>query len=323
VFFEYLIEQKLISKKQLMNAVITQLESMPSLLRVIIDDELLSEDKIFEVMLRSNKENLGLYDGLKNYGGLTDDDLSKALARQNTAASSLGNILVEQESLSKEAFSDCLRNYSALTPQQKEIKLEEEDLDQASVEADEKKSPQSEVAINSAALESLMEIGGYDESTLKELEGKLDSSASDPDQNAEAIGDETESDISSFLSFYDDDKQSELYVASNRYRLKGREKDLALLLEGMSSLQAVIKEHNLRFMAKLLTPCVEYLSYLMKHSEEGAAEWRALPTEVLEVLWEFRENIFAEMGEEALLKDSESKERYLATIKNIMKFIKR
>jgi hypothetical protein len=340
MFLKFLVDNKVISEENLLEAVIIQYESMPSLLRVLKDEDLFDSSKLFSLLLESISSRSTIFDLLKKEGRLTPDDLNSLINSQNACATSLACILAERGFVDREKFDLALRDYSKL---EKVDPIASEPMEEVKSIKESEKAPKSAPAgISAAALESLKAVGGFDEDQIAELEGKIGEDQKDisheeptPDEGGFFTEDKEETSIDSdptdlnntivveYLDFYSEDKQSELLVIANRFRLKGREKDLTLLNESLTQILSLCKLCNFNIQLKLLEAYETLFSQALNDPSIDNLDWRPEPFSLLELLWDFRKKIDQGLSEIEILSDANFKSNYMEKIKKILNYSKR
>lgn len=158
MFIDFLIQNKLVSKEVVVEAIILQMESMPSLLRVLKNSEILNSNQIFDLLLASIKEEKTFYDVLQASGLVDESSLKKIVEDQNKESSSLGDILLEMNAIDRNTYGRALHEYGQRskdqTPEVKEV-VEHND---------------ASVTLSAAALESLKEVNGVSEAEVQAME---------------------------------------------------------------------------------------------------------------------------------------------------------
>jgi hypothetical protein len=329
MFLKFLVENKVVSEENLVEAVIAQYESMPSLLRVLKEDQILTAVELLDVLTQSISGKTTVFEILKKEGRLTSDDLNDLIKSQNTKAHSLGSILIEKGFVERDKFDLALRDYSKLD------KKENSETESTS------KPAAAPAGISAAALESLKAVGGVDMSQLQELEGQVSDSSSEAsseltpveethneveEANEEAASSEIDFGgvtVGEYLDFYSEEKQSELLVIANRFRLKGREKDLNLLHESLTKILSLCKLSNFSVQIKLLEAYESLFSHALNDPNHENLDWRPEPFSMLELLWEFRKVIEEGKNEVEVLSNPNLKNQYMESIKRILNLSKR
>ena len=162
-FGSFLVEKNIISKKQMLEALAMQMEGMPSLLRIFLEKNLISEDILFSCVEKGFIENKGLFQVLEESGELTGEIINNALEEQNNGGISFGHCLVELGHLDRGTLDDRLRDYLDLKEEKPSSSEQEPAVNNAALESLKEIDPgaaedMEEPAINNAALESLKEI---------------------------------------------------------------------------------------------------------------------------------------------------------------------
>lgn len=361
MFLEYIVQSGHISKQQLLEAVAAQMESMPSLIRLLLEEERCSVDEVFSLLIEGAKKNFSLYEMIREKNVLSDEEIHNFLNKQNLKSKSLGDLLISQKALTREQYDQILRDYAsskgnqtadapAPTPEVVEQSPTVSESKDAEVPA-ESSAPAAPAGISAAALESLMAVQGLDQDMIAELESGVssasqeESSSTVDEETTESTPAENEStevkqaeeqtdnqpvDISSasptlgeYLDFYSEPLQSELFVTANRYRLKGKVRDLEFIHENVLKILSLAKLNGFDFQIKLLEPYENYMGDLLNQGIDAPEDWRSCPSEMLELLWEFRKTVVEGKSEGQLLANKDNKEKYINNLKTVMSYIKR
>lgn len=363
MFLEYIVENGHVTKEQLLLAIAGQMESMPSLIRLLLEEGKCSADQVYGLLIEGAKKNSSLFEMIKSKNVLSDSELHEFLNKQNFQSKSLGELLITQGSLSKDQYDQILRDYASVKDSyvSKESSSPigvEESVKPVSEEASiksEEETPQASPApapavaggISAAALESLMAVQDIDQDMLAQLEGSVGASPVSEDQVGEkenevavvsqeeevsekdnsgsdgSTSDDVSPTLGEYLDFYSEPLQSELLVTANRYRLKGKMRDLEFLHENILKILSLAKLNGFEFQAKLLEPYDNYIGELVNRGAEGPEDWRYCPSEMFELLWDFRKTIVEGKSEGQLLAISNNKEKYINNLKTVMSYIKR
>ncbi len=359
MFLEYIVEQGHLTKEQALKAVMEQMESMPSLVRVLLESEKRSSDQLYDLLIEGAKKNCSFFEMLKMKNILSEEELIDFLNKQNLQSKSLGDIFIQSGLLKREQYDQILRDYASVK-ETYESKLEKaapvSEAPAVSVAKEEPEAPANEEKVESvtppsggggisaAALESLMAVQDVDPELLAQLEGQTgaseDTSQEEVQENSQENPQENQEDsgssnhqghseeaggpaLSEYLDFYDDSLQSELFVTANRFRLKGKKRDLESLYEYIVKILSLVKINEFSFQVKLLEPYGNMMSHLLNSDSEEPEDWRQCPSDMLELLWEFRKCIAEGRGEAQLLAKAEYKEMYLKNLKTVMSYMKR
>lgn len=364
MFLKYLVDKKHVTVEQLLEGVIQQMESMPALLRVILEEGNLSQDQAYQYLIEGLKSGKSFLEVVRAQGSVSDEELFAIFKKQNEASASLGDVFIKHGILERSQYDQILRDYTqdkssfssedasvgkeSTPPEGSKVELKEgpeEQTEKQNDAAPANSAPSMPAGISAAALESLKAVSGLDESAIAELEQQVtpqppQESHEDSDGDNDSVHDlavAPESDDSGgtpdsaddspmrseYLEVYDDMFQSNLYVVANRYRLKGKEKDLEELHTSFIKLLSLAKLNNFSFQVKLLEPYENIMGLILNGVTEAREDWQGAPAEALEILWEFRKVINEGMPEGKLLADSSWKDKYLLNLKGIMTYIKK
>lgn len=335
MFLEFLVDKGHLNKEQLLIVVMEQMESMPSLVRLLLEENKVPSDQLYGLLIEGAKSNRSLFEMLKLKDVLSDSDIQTFLNLQNFKSKSIGEIIISHKIMEREKYEQALRDYAGVKDsyegQSPAVEVNASPVVEATPDpVQEAPTPVSAPAgISAAALESLMAVQDVDPDMLAQLEGQMveDTQAPSHEEKEEEIVEEasaTESPtLGEYLNFYDDSLQSELFVTANRYRLKGKKRDIAALHEQLVKILSLAKLNEFSFQIKLLEPYEHYMGHLLNNDEEAPEEWRSCPSEMLELLWEFRKAIVEGQNEGQVLAQSKFKEMYLNNLKSVMSHLKR
>ncbi len=344
MFLKYLLDKKLISSDQALDASVAYLEAQPSLLKIIAREKVLSSEKLMDIYCRAGIEKKSFYEMFKLHSGLTAADIEQIFQAQQMAGKSLGQVMVEKGFLAQDKWESAIRDYiHNAKPACEEVATQSE---QPVVQEAPATQPVMDIpaGISAAALESLMEVQGLDPSQLKELESQMAPSSEAPEEITEEVTEKisNEEDISSimqidnslanepmsiyaeeFFDHHNEEMQSELLVVANRYRLKKREKDLSLFHQNMAKILSLVKLSEFPYLEKLITPYETLMNHIMDNTKELPENWDGLVSEMLDLLWKFRMQLKEGKNEGIILSDDSFKSKYITNIKSIMAHLKR
>jgi hypothetical protein len=179
-FGEFLLIKKVISEEQLLEALIYQLEHLPSFLRVLRDEKIFSSSEIVKIIQLQIENNTDLISVLRNEYKLDEKKLSNLYQKQTQNRKLLGSVVVELKFTSKivieEMLHEYLRDKDTFKSQSKapviEAKKEESEISEAALESMRELGlsveeftistsviPKPDLEISEAALESMRELG--------------------------------------------------------------------------------------------------------------------------------------------------------------------
>lgn len=144
-FGDYLVQKQIISYEQLLQALCYQIESMPSMIRIVLDNKLVDAKEMLELLKKQAKDDLDILEILKNEKKLSPEKISELEMKQFAYKIPLGEALVKL-------------NFSTLDAIDKHLKeFYEQKFNLAEIPQESSKA--SDVEISAAALESLKELG--------------------------------------------------------------------------------------------------------------------------------------------------------------------
>ncbi len=149
-FGDFLIEEKVISSEQLVEALCLQVENMPNLLRVIINLKLIKSEEMLEVLKFCSAESKDVFTYLKEKGVLNQTSLDIISNELNKSKIPLGEILLGLKIISSSELEKHLSKF-------KEKNIELQQAEKLKVESATKEDSSAE--LSEAALESLRELG--------------------------------------------------------------------------------------------------------------------------------------------------------------------
>lgn len=145
-FGDYLVQKNVISYEQLLQALCFQIESMPSMVRIVIENKVVDAKEMLELIKKQAKDDLDILHLLKSEKKISDDKIVELEMKQFSYKVPLGEALVKL-------------NFSTIDIIDRHLK---EFYDQKfNLTNDEKSTAvkSNEVEMNAAALESLRELG--------------------------------------------------------------------------------------------------------------------------------------------------------------------
>jgi hypothetical protein len=154
-FGEFLLNRKIINEDQLLEALIYQVEHLPSFLRVLKDEKIVTAHEIVHLIQLQLEGNTDLISVLKEHKNIDDIGLGKLYQKQVINRKVLGSVLVELKFVEQTIIEKMLH----------EFLNDKDNLQKPKMAAG--KNPENpaaaEVEISEAALESLRELGLSDE----------------------------------------------------------------------------------------------------------------------------------------------------------------
>ncbi len=147
-FGDYLVSEKIITTSQLLEALCFQLESMPSLFKILFEKKLVAPEKLLSLIKEHIKNDFDLISALETKKLLTKDQVNSIMQAQLSQKIPLGQALVKLQFLSSVDLSAHLENYYKV-----------KDTYGVKEEASTKNNDSANDQISDAALDSLRELG--------------------------------------------------------------------------------------------------------------------------------------------------------------------
>lgn len=143
-FGDYLIEKKVINQTQLIEALCFQIESLPSLMRIVLEEKITATDILLDIIKKEAKDDQDIIKSLINRNILDENKASELELKQVSKRIPLGEIIVKLNMAKSDVVNSALQEYY-----EKKFNINDE-VDMQST---------SDVELNAAALESLKELG--------------------------------------------------------------------------------------------------------------------------------------------------------------------
>lgn len=157
-FGEFLLYKKVLTEEQLLDALIYQVENLPSFLRVLKSEKLLSSSEIMKLVQLQYEKSSDLLKVIRSEKKLSEDNIADLYQIQASKRKMLGSVLVELKILDASNVEKLLHEY-----------LRDKDKLEVTPKKVEKIIPileKAEVKMSSAAIESLKELGMWSEELL-------------------------------------------------------------------------------------------------------------------------------------------------------------
>lgn len=145
-FGDYLVQKNVISYEQLLHALCFQIESMPSMVRIVIENKIIDSKNMLELLKKQAKDDLDILDLLMRDKLITEQKLAELEMQQVSYKVPLGEALVKL-------------NFSSIDVVEKHLKEFYDQKFHLTAPETTAVSTTPEVEISAAALESLRELG--------------------------------------------------------------------------------------------------------------------------------------------------------------------
>jgi hypothetical protein len=328
-FGEFLIEKKIISEEQLLDALVFQLEHLPSFLRVLREEKVFSPEDLFRLIQTQLENDTDLITVIKNEKKLDEKRLDDLYQKQFLKRKMLGSVLVElkivQQTDIEKSLHEFLRVKDTLPKKEKTIpvatpaptKVVEVEISQAALDSLRELGmtedlPASapavnkvvEVEISQAALDSLRELGITEDLPIAALTKVVTNNIL----------------IEEFLGKYSEkmfNKQKKILEILNQ-SLKD-ESDISNYFNSLYGdllfLKGAAFMADLNTMASFINNCCEMLEGKLMQSSEQLKEWGVNSIHSMEkiilFLWEIRGSVAQNQSDECIKVNPELNKKYL------------
>lgn len=180
-FGDYLIERKIISPAQLIEALAYQMENLPSMIRIVHESNLVPADDLLHLIKTQIKQDIDIFTVLLNQKKLNQSQLNDFALKQWSRRVPLGEVLVKLNLLTRDQLEVHLDSYFEAKDRQAKV------------------TPANESIISDAALDSLRELG-IDPSAL----GEMLSSSSEKQMLA------PKEEVNNFLNVYNEKQKNKM-----------------------------------------------------------------------------------------------------------------
>ncbi len=356
-FGKFLLDQKIISKSQLIEGMAFQLESQPSLLRVLQESSLLEEDKVIDLIDVTLKTNRTLVESLLEEKSLASSEVRQLLEKRSIKGVGLAQAMVSLGFIKTSEADRVLKEYAKVVPEKtspegpaevvpsaaameslKELGISDEAFSKEDLKENDAKATElievedvkneKKTIVSSAALESLRDLGITDESLIIEDNSLVyfKNESGDESQNLNAsmkfYGPSSEY-TNVFSSFLHDDltnRIKKLVKGFDEDNLMSIHKDLNLLL-GAASLA------DLKFSEKVLNSYVKFFEDVLERKINFTAinflGFGSVFKKSLQSLWDLRNEISESGSEKIIFNNAKWKLTYMENLKHSLLIFKK
>jgi hypothetical protein len=314
-FGEFLLMKNIISEEQLLDALIFQVENLPSFLRVLKEEKLLSSSEIVRIIQKQLLKKTDIVSILREENIVDEPTIKKLYQRQVEGRKMLGRALVELKMIEQSVIEKMLFEFLQIKDNlQKNIQQESAEKTKESVKetVDEKVTEKkSNLEISDAALESMKELGLSIEEFLspsKKIETTFVENESSllVDKFLNIFNEKMKNKFIKVFSFISQSIKDESNI-SNYFNTLYR--DLHVMKE--AALQA-----ELTLSGSLIGEWEAIVEKKMTLDNDHLSGWTSdslpLMDEAINYLWEIRELISFEKNEDSIKNTTELYEKYLA-----------
>ena len=301
-FGEFLLNKKIINEEQLLDALVYQVEHLPSFLRVLREEKTFSSKDIVRMIQVQLESNSDLITILKDEFKIDELGIHKLYQKQVSNRKMLGSVLVELKIVEQSVIEKMLHEFLRDKENFKKAKIEEI--------AKPLQAPAQKIEISEAALESLRELGLSDEDFVVST-SSVEKVQSDEITNPfveEFLNVFSEKMHNKFLKLIGFLEQSSNDESNTINYFNTLYTDLYILKEAASLT-------NLSFSSHLFSTWGELVEQKMMLENEQLKNWirEVLPLleKSLTYLWEIRALIVKDKSEDHIQSMPELKESYI------------
>jgi hypothetical protein len=111
LFGEYLVDKNLISEKQLLDALILQIEEQPSVVKIVRDLGLLNQEQILQVLKKQTIDRISFIEAAKTFSLLNEESILKIFNDLASKRTPLGEMLIRTNSLDLTTLTRALDDF--------------------------------------------------------------------------------------------------------------------------------------------------------------------------------------------------------------------
>jgi hypothetical protein len=333
-FGRFLLENSKVEVKELISAISYQLSHGSSVIEALIDLNLLDDKKIFDLVEESYLTSRPILGILQESGEIPQKNIEEIIQYINTKNKPLSEVIVEKGFLNADEMNQYIENYLA---QSNEGTLNMEtsndgDSNDKLGKDNEAESDQAGPAINLAALESLKEINGIDDETVKELERQSSNASGEESEPVlESISGESSHsspgegmDIfkEQLFSLFSKNFYEETQLKVSNMSVENYNDELKDVFDNVKKLLGASKLANYSILEKLFNTWSKVLTHLLENHRILSEELLKLLREMIEIAWDLRNQLESGTVEAKILEDDKLKQLFLDNIKLSLKELK-
>lgn len=194
---KYLVDKDYVSQTDVLDALNKEMTSQPSVVQIIRELSLLSDDELIDIAAESSTQKLSILNLIKNKKMLSDDQINTIVSEKLKKGRSLLQILVNDGKLEADKAVSIIREYENLATLDNSSNVdtdETKEIEEVQIASSEPEAitddDDGEPEVSLAALESLKELGIATEEQLKMLEDNLEK-----ENKSEASSEEKKNDL--------------------------------------------------------------------------------------------------------------------------------
>lgn len=281
-FGDYLVEKKIITPSQLIEALAFQLENLPSMVRLIHEAGVINPAELLQLIKTQIKQDIDLFSVLIDQKKISREQASDLALKQWSRRMPLGEVLVKLSMVTRDQLDYHLDSY---------------------FEAKEKKSlvsvASAEPLINDAALESLRELG-IDTSSLAEAAPKI---------SAVEKAFKPKEEINHFLNVFNDKQKNKMLklvsiIEETQNKQENVSNYINSLFRDLHLIKGAVFLSEINAIEAVTAEWDESLESVLNKGEESESKWCQTHLKnfrlFLELLWQIREKMAADQTDEGL-----------------------
>ena len=271
-FGEFLVEKKLIQSSALIDALICQIEDLPSIPRIIKDEKLLSDDQIMQVFIHQQKHQCEFLSACQTLGYLNHNIINKLESNLKNRRKPLGEILVSLNLLDLKNLTKALDEFLSTAQAPVSSEISKPLIDNSIIE--ENQSTDDFIEFQPALLMELDEV--FNERKKKVIKTAL-----------LLIKENTQNDPASAMKLCT---------------------DISKIIKSIISLCEIIGLSNLNEILVLLDKKISLIIQSVKDTGEfnDSLNFYQLISDTIELCWDFRESIISNCSEQKFVTEKES-----------------
>jgi len=279
-FGDYLIERKIITPAQLIEALAFQLENLPSMIRIVHESDLVSSADLLDLIKSQIKHDLDIFTILLGQKKLTQTQLNEFALKQWSRRIPLGEVLVKLNLMTRDQLEVHLDSY-----------FESKDRQSAA-------SSKNDVHISDAALESLRELG-IDTSALGEV----------PTVSAQKIVYAPKEEVNNFLTVFNEKQKNKMlklidFIEETKNRKDDVGNYINSLFRDLHLIKGAVFFSEIRLLERPISKWDESLEKALTGNSEAINNWCTLYLKKMRLFvnqtWSIREKIETDQTDEGL-----------------------
>jgi len=320
---QYLVEQKIVSDTDILNSVVEQVESSPSVLRIMSDLNLVPPAVLISIVDSSIKTQKSVSQLLLEKRLISKQDMDKILSEQARQTRSLSEILIDKKLIDHDDCQIAIEASEKLDSSNPEVLEIQENIGVVS-SSEESTEDSGDDEISWAALETLKETGAVPDDEIKRLEAKLKKKS-----NVEAVPvvEEKTSEMSldlfttEFVTLLNENRVLDLKEKLNQLGVNGLDA-IDQIFDELHLLTGAAKMAGLQLFSKLFESWEKVIES-MKRTKQIDNSLIKEGHYMLDLAFSLRNGLIDFGKESVLLNKLQLKEKYLENMKKAILIVKK